>query len=309
MNPMKRKLLSLMLCAALLCACLPALAEGGDVTVIDMTGREITLEGPAERIVALTAADCEILYALGAGDLLVGRGEWCDYPAEVLEVESVESGYSLNVEQLIALEPDVVFMTVMGQTEEQLQQIENAGITVVMTDGQDIEGTYEEIALVGEVVGKRLEAAAIVTQMMADFAALAENAADLEGKTVYFETSPLVWGLYSAGPGTFMDEIASMLGLTNIFGDVEYAWPSVSEEQVIERNPDYIVTITMFDSLGEDPIAEIMNREGWQDVTAVRNGAILNLVGNELSRPAPRLVEGAKLLYDFVTGAAADEAA
>ena len=106
-----------------------------------------------------------------------------------------------------------------------------------------------------------------------------------------------------------MDEIATMIGLTNIFGDVEYAWPTVSEEQVIERNPDFIVTITMFDSLGEDPIAEIMNREGWQDVTAVKNGAILNLVGNELSRPAPRLVEGAQALYDFATGAEADRAA
>ena len=65
------------------------------VTLTDMTGREITLDAPAERVVALTASDCEILYALGAGDLLVGRGEYCDYPAEVLDVPSVQSGYCL----------------------------------------------------------------------------------------------------------------------------------------------------------------------------------------------------------------------
>lgn len=75
------------------------------VTLTDMTGRKITLDAPAERVVALTAADCEILYALGAGDLLVGRGEYCDYPAEVLDVPSVQSGYETNIEQIIALEP------------------------------------------------------------------------------------------------------------------------------------------------------------------------------------------------------------
>ena len=92
------------------------------VTLTDMTGREITLDAPAERVVALTASDCEILYALGAGDLLVGRGEYCDYPAEVLDVPSVQSGYDTNIEQIIALEPQVLLMSTMAQTDEQVQQ-------------------------------------------------------------------------------------------------------------------------------------------------------------------------------------------
>ena len=101
-------------------------AEDTSVTVTDMTGREITLDAPAERVVALTASDCEILYALGAGDLLVGRGEYCDYPAEVLDVPSVQSGYDTNIEQIIALEPQVLLMSTMAQTEEQVQQLEAA---------------------------------------------------------------------------------------------------------------------------------------------------------------------------------------
>ena len=115
------------------------------VTLTDMTGRKITLDAPAERVVALTAADCEILYALGAGDLLVGRGEYCDYPAEVLDVPSVQSGYETNIEQIIALEPQVLLMSTMAQTEEQVQQLEAAGIHVVVSDAQDIEGTYTAI--------------------------------------------------------------------------------------------------------------------------------------------------------------------
>lgn len=128
------------------------------VTLTDMTGRKITLDAPAERVVALTAADCEILYALGAGDLLVGRGEYCDYPAEVLDVPSVQSGYETNIEQIIALEPQVLLMSTMAQTEEQVQQLEAAGIHVVVSDAQDIEGTYTAINMIGTLTGKQAEA-------------------------------------------------------------------------------------------------------------------------------------------------------
>ena len=132
------------------------------VTLTDMTGREITLDAPAERVVALTASDCEILYALGAGDLLVGRGEYCDYPAEVLDVPSVQSGYDTNIEQIIALEPQVLLMSTMAQTDEQVQQLEAAGVRVVVSDAQDIEGTYTAINMIGELVGRQAEAASIV---------------------------------------------------------------------------------------------------------------------------------------------------
>ena len=122
-------------------------------------------------------------------------------------------------------------------------------------------------------------------------------------KTVYFEVSPLQWGLWTAGKNTFMDEVANMMGLKNCFDDVE-GWSEISQEQVIERNPDYIVTITMYFGEGPTPEEEILLREGWADVTAVKNKAILNLPNNELSRPAPRLVDGAKALYDFVMNSA-----
>ena len=91
-------------------------AEDTSVTVTDMTGREVTLEEPVTRIVALTASDCEIICALGGMDLLVGRGTYCDYPAEVQEIPSVQSGYETNIEQIIALEPQVLLMSTMAQS-------------------------------------------------------------------------------------------------------------------------------------------------------------------------------------------------
>ena len=79
-------------------------------------------------------------------------------------------------------------------------------------------------------------------------------------------------------------------------------WGQVSEEQILERNPDVIVTITMYYGEGPTPEEEIAGRAGWEEVSAVKNGKILNLQNNELSRPAPRLADGAKALYDFVYG-------
>lgn len=294
------KLVSLLLCLILICPVLGC-AEDAAVTVTDMTGREITLDAPATRVVALTASDCEILYALGAGDTLVGRGEYCDYPEDVQAVPSMQSGYETNVEQIIALEPQVVLMATMAQTKEQVEALEAAGVHVIVSDAQDIAGVYTAIELIGAVTGKNDEAAALIAGMKDSFAAIAAKAEGDGSKTVYFEVSPLEYGLWTAGKGTFMDELAQMIGLKNAFEDVE-GWAAISEEQVLERDPDYIVTISMYYGEGPTPVEEIMGREGWQELKAVKNEAVFNADSNEVSRPGPRLVDAAQALYDFVYG-------
>jgi len=271
------------------------------VTVVDMKGREITLDKPAERIVALTASDCEILYAIGAGDTLVGRGTYCDYPAEVLEVPAVESGATTNVEEIIALKPDVLLMSDMAQSEEQIQQLEAAGVKVVVSEATDIEGVYTAIELIGALMGKDDNAAAVINSMKTTFDTIREQSTGDGTQTVYFEVSPLQYGLWTAGTNTFMDEIANMMGLSNCFPDVD-GWGEISEEQILERNPDFIVTITMYFGEGPTPEEELLSRTGWENVTAIKNQAILNLQNNELSRPAPRLADGAQMLFDFVYG-------
>ena len=189
-------------------------------------------------------------------------------------------------------------MSSMAQTEEQVKQLEDAGVAVVVNDAKDIAGVYTSIEILGKLLGRDAEAQKIIEDMQAGFAEIEAN--KLDGtQTVYFEVSPLQWGLWTAGKGTFMNEIAEMMGLKNCFEDLD-DWAQISEEQVLERNPDYIVTITMYWGEGPTPEEEIMSRPGWENVTAVKNGAILNLPNNELSRPIPRLADGAKMLYDFV---------
>lgn len=297
---MTKKIVSLFLALVMAFSLTAAFAESTAVTVTDMAGREITLDAPATKVVALTASDCEILAALGAEDTLVGRGEYCDYPESVLEVPAVQSGADTNLEQIIALEPQVVVMAKMAQTEEQVAALEKAGIRVVVSDAQDIEGVYTAIRLIGALVGRNDEAEAMVADMQSTFADIAAKSENT-GKTVYFEVSPLQWGLWTAGKGTFMDELATMCGLTNAFADVE-GWAEISEEQVLERDPDYIVTISMYYGEGPTPVEEIKSRAGWDALKAVQNDAIFNADSNEVSRPGPRLKDAAEALYTFVTG-------
>ena len=299
---MMKKLVSLVLALALALALTPALAQSAGVSLTDMTGREITLDAPATRVVALSAADCEILYAIGAGDTLVGRGEYCDYPAEISAVPSVNSGAETNVEQILALNAQVVVMGIMAQPEEQVKALENAGVTVVISDAQNIEGVYTAIKMLGALVGHDEEASALVDQMNGKFEEIAASAQNT-GKTVYFEVSPLQYGLWAGGAGTFMDELATLCGLTNAFADVT-GWGEISEEQVLERDPDYIVTLSMYYGEGPTPVEEIKSRAGWENLKAVVNDQILNSDDNAMTRPGPRLMEAAQTLLDFVNGTA-----
>ena len=289
-----KKLLSTVLALSLLCLCAGAAAE--PLTLTDMTGREIALAEPAKRIVALTASNVEILYAIGAGDTLVGRGEYCDYPEECLALPVVNSGAETNIEQILALQPDVVIMDTMGQTVDQVETLQSAGVNVIVTREAGIAGVYEAIRLIAKAVGRDAEGEAVVQGMKDTFAGLTRVG---EGKTIYFEVSPLQWGLWTAGSGTFMDEIAGMLGLTNAFADLE-GWAGISEEQLLSRDPDYIVTTTMYYGEGPTPVEEIMGRDGWSGLKAIQAGRVFNADSNAITRPGPGLADAAKALYQFI---------
>lgn len=295
---MLRRTLSLLV---VLCLVL-SLAASAEIQSTDMLGRAYSLASPASRVVALSAAECEILYALGAGDALVGRGEYCDYPAEALALPVLGSGGNTNIEEILALQPDLVLMNTMAQPLEQVEAIEKAGAPVFVTQATDIEGVYSAIAGIGQTVGKDPEAQALVDSMKATFDALKAKVPSGDApKTVYFEVSPLQYGLWTGGRNTFMNELADMLGLKNIFDDVD-GWAEVSQEQVIARNPDLIVTVTMYFGEGPKPDEEIAARAGWADIAAVKNGKILVADNNAITRPGPRLAEAAQSLYDFAYG-------
>ncbi len=293
---MAKKFLFLLLVFALSLGMTLACAE---INLTDFMGREVVLETPATRIVALSPSECEIIYALGAEDALVGRGEYCNYPEAALKKAVVKSGQEVNLEEIIALTPDVVVASKMGHSEEQMQALEKAGIKTVIFDAQNIEDVYKAIALVGQLTGKVEEADKLVQDMQNDFADVVKKVDGREAGTVYFEASPLQYGLWAAGGGTFMNELGEMIGLKNIFADQE-GWPQVSEEQVISANPDFIISTTMYFGEGPKPVEEIHSRKGWQDISALKNDHVMNADNDEITRPGPRLVDALETLYQFV---------
>ena len=281
--------------------------NNGTIQVTDMMGRDISLDKPAEKVVVLDAANCEVLYALGAEGAILARGEYCNYPEAVLDIPMVGSGRNTNIENIIALQPDIVIANSMDQTKEQIHAIEAAGIPVVMTDDSNIEGVYTGIMLVGEVMGKSEEAIKLVDDMKADFESIAKKAEQAKTeagdatKTVYIEASPLEYGLWASGSETFAHEIVEMLGAKNIFDDVEN-WVEVSQEQVISRNPDLIISTTMFFGGDMSPEEEIYSRKGWEGITAIKEKQVFNANSDTITRPGPRLVDAAYEMYEYIYG-------
>ncbi|MBR6300538.1 MAG: ABC transporter substrate-binding protein [Clostridia bacterium] len=305
---MKKLLVLLALILLLVCTC--ALADG--ITVTDMMGREMTFDAPADRVVVMMPADCEIVYALGAKDSLIGIGTYCETKPEMAIMPElaglpvVNSGYVTNVEQILALAPNAVIMATMDVQPAITEQLESSGVKVVATDAQSLEDVYTDIRLIGKILGKNAEAEELVASMqqqLADIAAKAPKA----GKTLYVEESPLEWGLWAAGSGTYMNDLCELLGMTNIFAADFALHQPVSEEAVLERNPDIIVTMMMYYDYGPLPDEEIMNRPGWENVSAVQNDAVLYDETNAVALPGPRLVEVAQMLLDLINGTAVDE--
>lgn len=289
-------LLALLLAAFAACAC----AEGASVVITDMYGREIALHEPATRIVALTASDCEILCALGCEEMLVGRGAYCDYPESILAVPVVQSGAQTNIEEILALDPQVVLMSDMAQSKDVVDLLEANGVKVAVSNADSIEGVYTAIGMIGALMGKEDAAQALTDDMKTAFDTIAAKSAG-EGRTVYFEVSPLQYGLWTAGSHTFMDELAQICGLENAFAQIE-GWAAISEEQVLAHDPDYIVTISMYFGEGPTPVEEILSRTGWDGMKAVQNGSVFNADSDSISRPGPRLKDAALELYRFVSG-------
>lgn len=275
--------------------------KDGKLTVTDSLGNEVVIEKTPERIVAMLASDVEILYALGVEDKIIAVGEYANYPEDTANKQKVGTSINTNIEELIALEPDVVFIGVMGQTEDHYEQLKQAGIPVVVSNAQTIKDTYNIIEIIGQVVGKHQEAKDMVKDMKAGFDELKEKSINKEALNAYIEVSPLQFGLWTCGKGTFIQELLDIVNINNVFDDLE-GWAEVSEEQVIDRNPDIILTTVGVSYGVEKPVEDILSRENWKSVKAVADEKIYMLDSDKTARPGPRLLEAARELFDAVHG-------
>ena len=195
------------------------------------------------RIVTLGPAATEIVFAIGAQDQLVARTDLCDYPPEVANYPSVGgfAGNTISLEAIISYEPTLVYLFA-GMHDFLVQPLQDLGITVYVSDAVSIDAVKKEILEIGALTGHDKGAQKVVKQMDATLARtekLIKNKMKKQAKpTVYWE----VWHepMMSVGKNTFMNDIITLAGGINIFGNEEYAYPMVSEEAVLDANPDFI---------------------------------------------------------------------
>jgi len=256
--------------------------------VIDSAGKVITLNAPVDRVVSLGPNVTETIYALGKGELLAGRSDWCNYPPEVESVPPVGDIQGPSVETILSLNPDLILASSHAPMEE-LDLLINAGIASAVFYGpQEFTGAYEVIRGVAGLLDVEEKGESIISEMSIKAAGVVEKVAGMENKpTVYFVVGFGEGGDWTAGGGTFINEMITMAGGLNIAGDVE-GW-SYSLEKLIEKDPEIIL---INNGLGDI----FASATFYSELTAVKEGRLYEVDENIIVRQGPRLAEGLELL-------------
>ena len=272
---------------------------GFPVTITDDLGASVTLETQPQAIVALTPSFVEVLFAMGEGDSLVAVDENTDYPAEAESLPEV-SGFEPSVEAIASYEPDLVLLTYdPGGLQTALGDLGIASL--FFSNPTDFEGLYAQIETLGEVVGQSEEAADLVGQMEADIEEIVGRLEGVtEGPRVFHELDST---LFTLGPGSFQHEAYEMLKAQNIAEPTGEAFPQMSNEAVIAADPE---VIALADGEFGESLETVAARPGWDAITAVKNGRVVPVDDDLLSRPGPRVVDGmeelASILYPEIFG-------
>lgn len=263
------------------------------LTVTDDSGEEVVLEQEPQKIVTVLPSATEIAFALGLEEEIIAVTENDDYPEQVQEKETV-GGMELNIEKIVELDPDLVLAGLLNG--EAVQKMRDLGLTVLVSEGQDLEGTFKSIELIGHATNRHAEAETIVNRMQEEIQQVQEQTADItqeERVDVWLEVDP---ELFTAGSGTMMDEIIALAGGNNIAAEELEGWGQLSAEKVVELNPDVIVG-----AYEEEQVRQaVSDRQAWAELSAVQDDRVYGMDPDLLSRPGPRLTEGLLLLAQYL---------
>ena len=276
------------------------LATTYPITVMDDLGREVIIEALPERIVSLAPSNTEILFALDLGDRVIGVTDFCDYPPEALEKESVGGpwGTSIDVEKIIALQPDFILAEEVNGIEV-IDTLAGLGFKVFGIKSTDLDDLLDDIKKVGQITDKEAEANELIAQMTSNIRAVT-------GRTTWLlpEEKPTVlhicWHdpIYTSGQGTFVHDLVDKAGGINIFADLE-GWPAVDIEAVIGRDPEVII-VTAMGRVGSTTWDWVNTEPRLKDISARKNGRIYYIESNWLERPGPRMVLGLEAVAKYL---------
>ncbi len=251
---------------------------------LSCTNADDVINGDTQkRVVSLSPSATEILFAIDSGHTVVARTDFCNYPEEALQIPSLGGfdGKSFSLESIMAKKPDFVYAT-KGMHDHLIKPLESYGITVFLSHATSLTDIYEEITMVANLMGKEERAALVVAQMKENIAIIHKAVEEKSSRSVYWE----VWSspYMSVGSTSYINDLIHQAGGKNIFLDVHQDYPVVSEESILRRNPQVILLP------GDTTITKenVLNRIGWENIEAVKNGDIFFITPDIVSRPGPR---------------------
>lgn len=301
---MKKRLLAIITSFILLFAV--GCSSSKETTITDREGNEVTIPTKLERIITTAPSNTEILVGLGLADKLVGVDTYSEGIEGLSKELPMMDMNNPDAEAIIALEPDIIIASghnKIGSAEDPYKAIVEAGIPVVYIPSSDsIEGIYKDIEFVASIVNEDKKGEEIITDMKEKISKYEDLGKTIKDKKkVYVEIGPAP-NLFSFGQGTFLNEMIEVIGAENIFKD-EKSWFAPTEEAILDANPDAILTTVNY---VENPAEEIVARDGWDNIDAVKNGDVYYIDSNSASRGNQNIIkaldEMAKFVYPDVYG-------
>jgi iron complex transport system substrate-binding protein len=264
------------------------------VTVTDDAGRKITVEKEPKRIVSIAPSNTEILYALACQDRLIGVTDYCDYPKEAKKKEKIGSFSSPNLEKILSLEPDIVFVN-EGVQASFREQLEKAKINVFVVSPKTVEGMIDVLVRIGKAVGSENKADEVSNRLKERLAQVERRLSNLkERKTAFYELyhEPLM----TVGAKSAINNILSKAGVINIAGDIQDNYPQYSLETLVQKDPGvYLASTGSMQSPGD-----LSKRVGWTKLSAIRNNQVFTLNEDIINRPGPRMVDAVERIASAV---------
>lgn len=260
------------------------------LTVQDAGGQTLTFDQAPERIVSISPAETEILFALGLGDRIVGVSDFADYPEEAKSKPKMGGIVQPNAEVIIGAAPDLVIGGI-SMEEQAAARLRDFGLKVYRTDPKSLDDVIGNILQMGVITDTQERAEELAARMRADVRAVTETVAAVkedERKRVYAEFAPG----WTVGSGEYLDELIRIAGGINIAGDMA-GWNRIDEEKIIRDDPEVILYaegLTDYES-GRTLEDIITSRSGWSGITAIREGRLIPVDSNSMVRPGPRLTQ------------------
>ena len=272
---------------AVTCAATPLAAEptAFPLTITDDAGRQVTIERSPTRIVSIAPSNTEMLFALGLDERIAGVDSYSTYPAEARQKPQVGTYLEPDLERVVAAEPDLILAT-EAHLGTVLPELDALGLPTVVIEPMNLDEVFSGMLLLGTITGVSPRAQQVVCELQARVDAVTEAVAGAPHPRVFFELSP---DLYTAGPGSYVDDLISRAGGENVAASAAELWPQLSAEAVVTADPEVIL---LADHAAGVTAAQVAARPGWQEVSAVQQGRIVSLDADLVARPGPRVVDG-----------------